>query len=437
MPAVIAPDLKNRKPLAGRRALIAESVLRTRHTLRDAVTALGADEVVSCERGGEVLEELRALTFDLVVCGQVFGDGLDSGLLLERVREDRLVPSWGTLVAIAPERTSRSVTGLASHGPDACILKPFSAGQLRDRLHQIVVYKQRLEPIMTAVDNGDCEQALAGCRILGEGARDLRCAAYRAICERLIRDRSPDRAEAVLEEARALGESAWMDLALARIRLQQGEGAQAKQMLRKLVDEKPDFIASYDALAMLEAATGEYVHAVKHLQEANSRTGFNLRRLRRTGEFAARGGEMALAERTLDRVMDKVWDSGLAEGADFVNLVEVLAARGKLQRAERVAGELTRSMSDHPDGRVLPSLVAYRRAWKEHDDRACVTTFVALLEALEKAGPEVSVEVRIQVLEVCMEQGAREEGLSLARAIALSGRADRLKLRRIRELIGA
>jgi len=435
MSTPIPPVHVHREPLAGRRALVAESVARTRTTLRDAVAGLGAEEIVCFERGSDVLEELRCQTYDLVVCGQVYGDGLDSAMVLERIREHRLLPMWGTLVAIAAERTHRSVTGLAAHALDACILKPFSTGQVRERLLSVVNYKRRLEPIMTAVDNGDCEMALAGCRILEARATDLKAAGYRAICERLINERQADRAESVLEEAMGFGEAPWMALAQARIRLMQGQGAQAKQLLKKLVDERPEFIASYDALASIEAASGEFLQAVRHLQEANARTGFSLRRLRRTGEYAARGGELLLAERTLDRVMDKVYDSDLAEGSDYVNLVEVLAARGKLKRAEQVANELRRAHSEHPDSLVVGPLVAYRRAFKEGDPRECASTLAALLEALQTAGSEVSVEVRIQVLEACVEQQAREEALEIARGIALTGHADRLKLRRVRELL--
>ena len=429
------PPSANRKPLLGRRALVAESVLRTRNTLREAVGNLGAQEVVVCRRGGEVLHELRTQTYDLVVCGQVFGDNFDSALLLERIREHRLLPQWGTLVTIAAERTSRSVTGLAAYAPDACILKPFSIGQLRERLLVVVNYKLRLEPIMMAVDTGDCERALAGANALGERTNDLKAAALRAICERLIHDRKPERAEDVLEDARKFGEGPWMYLALARIRMQQGKSAVAKELLRRLVEEKPDFLASYDALAGLEAASGEFADALKHLQEANSRSGFSLSRLRKTGEVALRGGDMALAERTLDRVVGKVTESEMAEGSDYVNLVEVLAARGKLQRAEQVAVELRRSLSDEADSLVIGALVAYRRAYKDGDRKACAVQFSELIETLERAGSTVSAEMSIQVLEACKEQGARERGLTIARSIAVSGKVDRLKLKRVRELI--
>jgi CheY-like chemotaxis protein len=435
MSAILHPDPVQRRPLAGRRAMVVEGVLRTRATLRDAVAALGTQDIVLCESGAHVIEELERGSFDLVVVGQIYGDGYDATVLLERIRERRLLPLWGTLVAIAAERNARTVTGLAAHAPDACILKPFSTGQLRERLQQVVAYKQRLEPIMAAVDAGDCEAALSGCRLLEARAVDLKAAAYRRICERLIELRKPDRAQDVLIEAQRLGEAPWMTLALARVRTLQGDGAQAKQLLRKLVEEKPEFIASYDVLAAMEAATGEYGTAVKHLQEANARTGFSLRRMRRTGEYAARGGDLVTAEKVLDRVMSRVYGSELADGGDYVNMVEVLAARGKLQRAEQIAAELRRTQSDHPDSRVLAQLVDFHRAAREDGPAGAARALSQLLQVLEKAGPETSVEVRIQVLDACVGQGARQSALDVARGIALSGRADRLKLRRVRELL--
>ncbi len=423
------------RPLVGRRALIAENVLRTRNLLRDAVHGLGTREIVCCEHGAEAVAALRARRFDLVVCGQVHGDGYDSALFLERVREERLVPLSGTLVAIAAERTSRSVTGLAVHSPDACILKPFTSGELRDRLQRIVAHKQRLQPVMAAIDAGDWHTAIEVCQLLDPDPGDLPAIGFRAICEYLIEHKLGEQAEQVLAQARRLGDSPWMALALARIRSLQGDHAQAREMLERLVGESPEFIAPYDTLAGMEAGRGKFDDALKHLQEATTRAGFSLGRLRRTGEVAARGGHLQVAEEVLDRVFERVKDSELNRSSDYVNLVEVLSARGKLNRAEHIAKRLRGRFAHSPDSELIGPLIAYRRAYSESTPAAAHSAFESLLDTYERHGSQASLEVRIQVLEACVEQGAREDGYALARSIAASGQADRLTLQRIRRLV--
>lgn len=429
------PELPKTRPLGGRRVLIAESVLRTRQTLGDAVAGLGARELVSCERGVHAVEELRAASFDLVICGQVYGDGYDANLLLERIREERLIPLAGTLIAICPERSARSVAALAAHAPDACILKPFSAGQFRERLLHVVAHKQRLQPVMAAIEAGDWATALEVCRLFEPKAMDLKAAAYRAVCENLLGRRALAQAENVLAEARAAGEAPWMSLALARIRTLQGEHEQARDMLRKLVEERPEFVASYDALAGIEAGQGEFADALRHLQEATGRSGFSLKRLRQAGEVAARGGDLALAERVLDRVVGKVHDSDMTRSSDYVNLVEVLAARGKLNRADRVAAQLRKAHSDDPDSALVGPLLAWRRSVSDGSAVSVQQAFEALLDAHEGVGQEASLEMRVQVLEACVDQGAREDAYALARSIVSAGLADRLSLKRVRQLL--
>ena len=430
-----SPQQAMTRPLGGRRVLIAESVLRSRETLTEAVRGLGARDLVCAERGSDAMEELRSTRYDLVICGQVYGDGYDAGVLLERIREERLIPPAGTLIAISAERSSRTVAALAAHGPDACVLRPFSAGQFRERLLQVVAHKRRLQPVMAAIDAGDCGTALEVCRLFDAKASDLKVTGYRAVCEHLIGQRALAQAENVLGEARAAGEAPWMSLALARIRSLQGEHEQARDMLRKLVEERPEFIASYDALAGIEAGQGEFANALRHLQEATGRSGFSLKRLRQAGEVATRGGDLALAERVLDRVIGKVHDSDLTRSSDYVNLVEVLAARGKLNRADRVAAQLRSAHSEDPDSAMVGPLLAWRRALDEATPVAVRQAFEALLDAYERIGHQASMEMRMQVLEACVDQGAREDAYALARSVVSAGIADRLALKRVRQLL--
>lgn len=419
--------------LRGRRALVVEASRRVRLMLREVVSGFGPDQVVSSDNATDALDDLRAERFDLIVCGQVPGPGYDTVTLIERIRTLGLIPRCGTLVVLTPSRTTRDVVSLAAQAPDLCLIRPIGAAELAQRLRATLEEKVLLEPVVEAIEAGDVRASIERTLALGPGRTELKRSALRMVCEDQLERRDTARAEEVLELAAAFGDAPWMTLAQARIRTLQGQEAQALALLERLVSDRPEFIASYDALASIEADLGAFPSAVRHLEEANARAGFSVSRFRRTGALAIRSGDLGLAESALDRLLGRVERSELAEGADYVAMVDVLAARGKLERAGQVARELQRNHSYCPDSSVLLPLVVYRRRVEEGGDPTAALE--TLLQALEKAGPEVSVETRLQVLEACLEQGLRREALAIARAIALSGRADRFRLGRVRALL--
>ncbi len=421
--------------MRGRRALVAETASRACEVLRTSLDALGAAEVEMLRRGTDVIAKLRSQRFDLVVIGQVSGDVYDAQLLLEKIREDRLLSHAATLVAVAPDRAPRTITGIASYGPDACLIKPLVPRDVRLRLMQIVAHKDRLQPVIEAVENNDWKTALAVCRLFEADALDLRLAGYRAVCEDLVQRNLLDDAQTVLGEARAAAQTPWMQLAEARIRQNRGRTSEARDLLRQLMGERPDFIALYDTLAGIESQCGEFSVALRHLQEANERTGFSLRRMRSTGEAAVRGGDLKFAEKVLDRVMERVQDSELARGSDYVSLVDVLSARGKHERAEKVASAMCRTQAEDPDTGVAARLVRFRRAVAEDDPQVANEAFDDLSGAYHRARTELSLEMLIQLMETFVARDERELAFDAARVVASSGRADQARLDRVRAVL--
>lgn len=422
-------------PLRGRRALVAEASNRARGLLCAMLAELGASEVVELERGAAVIDALRMQPFDIVIIGQVRGDAYDAPLVLEKMREDRLVRLAATVVVVAADRETRTITSLASHAPDTCLVRPLVPSQVRLRLIEVVAHKDRLRPVMEAVDNDDWQTALAVCRLFEPASLDLRLAGYRAICEHLIGYGLLDDAQAVLAEARNAAQVPWIRFAEARIHQIRGETAEARALLEQLLGERPEFIASYDALAGIESAQGEFAQALSHLQEASHRAGFSLSRTRSSGEVAARGGNLHLAEKLLDRVMQRVQNSDLARGSDYVHLADVLSARGKHVRAEKLASEMQRTQVGDPDGAISALLVRFRRARDEDEVAQANELFGKIVEDYRAARDQLSLTLLIQLMENFMQMNERELAYDAARAVAASGRADRARLDRVRAVL--
>jgi hypothetical protein len=150
---------------------------------------------------------------------------------------------------------------------------------------------------------------------------------------------------------------------------------------------------------------------------------------------AARGGDLHLAEKLLERVMQRVQNSELARGADYVHLADVLSARGKHVRAEKLASEMQRTQAGDPDGAIAALLVRFRRARDEGEAAQANELLGKIIEDYRAAREQLSLTLLIQLMESFMQMNERELAYDAARAVAASGRADRARLDRVREVM--
>lgn len=425
-----------------RRALIAECGARTRSMVREALDYLGVGEVLTCESAAELFKLLRAgrensaaAGIDLLVCGRLREHAFETSKLLERIRIGRFISAGASLVAITTERTAQAVIGLAVHGADACVLKPFTSTGLAQRLSQIVSRKRPLDPLFAALEAGDHASALAVARALPEAPRELRLCAFRAVCERLLDARDATRAEAVIEEADAKGSVPWARLATARIRALQGDLDTARALLERLKYDCPEFVAPYDALAVLEKDRGEYRSALRHLDDATQLAGISVERMRRTGETAALAGELELAGQAFGRMLDRAGDGELIECSDYAEFIDVLLRAGRHERAALLARDLRLARPESIEAHVVNLAVTCSRASAEGTTVAANSALAAMLRTHDRGGLELSIPTRMLVLEACVEQGASRDARTVAQGIALAENVNDVTLRRVAELL--
>lgn len=425
-----------------RRAVVADASPRTRDLAREAAYALGAYEVIGYDNRAALFARLREerdhaaeAPIDVVVCGR-FDDGLaDGGPVLERIRAERLLPAGSALVAITGDRTPRTLVGLAASGADACMLRPFTVEALAGRMQAVLARKRPLEPVLAALRAGEWQSALEVAHRVSGAADDVRRAALRAVCERLIDEREPIEAERVLRQAQGLGSQPWMRLALARIRSLQGDAHTAQVLLDELARECPEFIATWEMRANVEAGRGEYAKALENLEEATTLAGPSAGRLRRSGEIATRAGDLYAAQRCFDRLLEHGESAGLLSAVDYASTVAVLLRQGKLERAASVAAGFRRSQVAPGEAELVARVVECRRAQTQGRLLRAEAALDALLQAYERCATDLSIASAMLVLEVCVDLGAERDARTVAQAITLSDRADEAVVRRIEALL--
>lgn len=133
--------LKLSKELPRKRVLIVDRHPHARNSLRMMLSTLNITAVHGAGTSAEVLRQIGAAHFDIVLSDYLLDDGRDSQQLLEELRQQRLLSLAAVFMVITGERSYRNVVSLAELAPDDYLIKPFTADQLQSRLLK-AIYKK-------------------------------------------------------------------------------------------------------------------------------------------------------------------------------------------------------------------------------------------------------------------------------------------------------
>lgn len=130
--------------LASKRTLLIDRYPNARSSLRMTLSAMGVTAVHNASSSAEVLRQVRAHTFDIILSDYLLEDGRDGQQLLEELRQQNLVPLSTVFMIVTSERAYRNVVSVAELSPDDYLIKPFTADDLHGRLVRAIYRKQFL-----------------------------------------------------------------------------------------------------------------------------------------------------------------------------------------------------------------------------------------------------------------------------------------------------
>jgi len=149
--------------LTKKRVLIIDRHTQARDALRLMLGALGVTAVHGAGNSAEVLRQVKANRFDLVLSDFVLDDGRDGQQLLEELRHAHLIQLSTVYLIITSERSKTNVVALAELAPDDYLIKPFTAEQLQARLIKAIYKKYVLRKIYEHLERGALEEAIDAC----------------------------------------------------------------------------------------------------------------------------------------------------------------------------------------------------------------------------------------------------------------------------------
>jgi len=428
--------LKLSKELPRKRVLIVDRHPHARNSLRMMLSTLGITAVHGAGTSAEVLRQIGAAHFDIVLSDYLLDDGRDSQQLLEELRQQRLLSLAAVFMVITGERSYRNVVSLAELAPDDYLIKPFTADQLQSRLLKAVYKKHFFARVFEHLDNGAYSDALAACEGLLASAGGFVSVATRFKGEILNTLGRYAEAQAVYQQVLAQRPAPWARMGLAVALRGLEKLADAETLGLAIVQDYPEFLAAYDFVAGVREEMGKLPEAQEVLLQAATISPNNSLRQRMVGDVAARNNDMDAAERAYGKVLERHRASSLKNIDDYTNLSRIMLDRGHAAGARLVAQQLRRDLRGSKQGEFAALVTESLCAEKEGEPakaKATLAKALTLHEALlGEAGEQgLSQKLTVDLAEACLATGDETRAQDILRKVAAENHENRAMIAQI------
>lgn len=328
--------------LTKKRVLIVDRHSPARDSLRLMLAALGVTAVHGAGNSAEVIRQVNANRFDIILSDFVLDDGRDGQQLLEELRHAHLIPLSTVYMIITSERGHANVVSLAELAPDDYLIKPFTADQLQIRLVKAIYKKHVLRKIYEHIEHGALQEAIIACDRVIQQQPIYMYEALRFKGELLHNLGRTQEAEDVFRNVLTDRAIPWAKMGLAVALRDRGALDEAGQLAEQVTQEAPEYLSAYDFLASVHEAQGKLQEAQQALQRAADASPHNTVRQRLVGDVAARNKDLLAAEKAYGKVIERSRGSSLRTVDDFANLSRVLVERGDVVASRKISADMKR-----------------------------------------------------------------------------------------------
>lgn len=413
------------------KALIVDAHATHRNILASHLRSLGVAQVMQATRTGEALQQLATRGFDVVLCELRLGDGSLGQDLIEEARRRGLLPLSTVVMMLSPDATYDVVAEVAEFALDGFLVKPYSPGDLEDRLMRAFVRKESLRPILVDIEAGRDAEALAQCQDRFQSRGRHWTSAARFGAELAIKLDQLPLATTMFEAVLADKAVPWARLGLARVLDADRRPGEALSTLRDLLATEPSYVDAYDILGKIYAEQGDYPSALKAFRQASEITPNSVVRLQKYGMLCHYTGDPDDAERALERVLGIGWESPAFDPQTLMLLALARFRRGDAESLQALRGRLDEAVLrldlQPPPGHSPESLDALRvrlqrlqRMVAVLDDLlagrgdAALVTLEGVVATMDR--PDFDVEAALNLLSLIALALAREVVMPAAEA---------------------
>lgn len=423
-------DLAELTPLTGKSVLVVDTALATRRTLQEQLSQLGAKSIICVGSVADVENQLAEREFALILCEYNLEGDRNGQQLLEELRIAKRLPWSTSFMMVTGERTYSNVVSVAEFEPDDYLIKPFTASSLSNRIIRIFKRKARLAEAYKAMFEGEFNKVPPVCIKLDKAYPQYHNELQRMRIESIFRADNFEQAEKELEEAMIETPKPWMQLFLARIKVQRKEFEESESLLSGLVKSNPEYLMAADMYADVLWEQDKPEKALEVLERLGSRAVASVTRLRKLADLSVRIGDDSKSKEYLSKVIDRSRNSSLGQMHDYLALAKIYTKEGRHEDAEKLTSKLRRTVNS-AELELARSMMAVQRDLTDGNRGRAAEKLKRLFAENQEMIQKLPVDAQTSLLEQCFSVGMETEGYGLARSISKrqpsKGLLDRIK----------
>jgi CheY-like chemotaxis protein len=418
------------KDMTRMRVLIVDRHTSARNSLRIILSTLGVSSVHGAGTSAEVLRQVKAFAFDVILADYHLDDGRDGQQLLEELRQQHLISLSTVYMVITAERAYHNVVSVAELSPDDYLVKPFTSDQLQNRLARAIYKKQFFEAVFAHLDNGEFADALTTCEGLIGKEELFHYDTLRFKGEILNVLGRYEEAQAVYKTVLGNAMVPWARMGLAIALRGLDELAEAETLAASVIVEFPRYLAAYDFLASVREEMGKLAEAQDVLLRAAEISPNNSLRQRMVGDVAVRNGDLDAAERAYGKVLERRRGSSLKVIDDYTNLTRVMLGKGRTDAAKTITQDLRRDWRGSKQGELAALIMDSLCAGHEGEPakaKQALEKALALHNTLQNDGGEkdFSQKVAVDLAHACLANGDESLAQEILGKVAAENHEDR------------
>ncbi|BDY05917.1 response regulator [Ferrimonas sp. YFM] len=282
-------------------------VALARSILLDA--GVGNDNIHSTLDSLKAFRLLVQHQFDVVLCDYNMGSNIDGGLILDEIRQRRLLSPQGVFFCITGDSSKEVVTHFIEMEPDDYLTKPFRYQDLIERLKVAIKRKEALYPLLQALENRAWQTVVDLTDHYLDRHPEFAQYLHRVHGDCLLRMRRHQDALEFYREQAQLTEQCWPIIGMGQALQGLGELEAAEQMFARALANDPANPVAQRTLAACILAKDDYPRALKQFQELHQLSPANPLRMLVIANLFAILGQQDNAAIHYEKYIDKVKDT--------------------------------------------------------------------------------------------------------------------------------
>ena len=403
--------------LSKSRILVVDDFQGMRTMLREFVRAMGVTQVDTAANGRETINHLSNSRYDIVICDFNLGPGQNGQQLLEEARLHDYIGLSTIWVMVTAEKTTDMVMGAAEVKPDDYLLKPINQSLLETRLEKLMIRKQSMRGIESAIRDKRFLEGIAQCNQLLQPGLANPQEILRIKSDLLLTVGDFDAARALFESVLATRNVPWAKTGLGRIYYLSGQYAQAVEVFRQVLSENRMFMEASDWLVKALEALGDSAQAQQILMTAVTLSPNSVARQKTLGDTAYKNGDLTLARTAFEKNIKISEFSVYKSPGAFAGLAKVLSDTNVPDEALKVLSRSKAAFKNNPEAAVQTAAVESALYKKMGQTDKAEATLADAEKLLESISGRVSPEVTLEMSQSLLALGQKEKACNLMRQL--------------------